>query len=63
MENYTQNAALMTIFKEKNLNAKTRVSKSRYSNNELSQKSIDKILIENGFQIVQEKTIRPTIAW
>jgi hypothetical protein len=55
MENYTQNEALMTIFKEKNLNAKTRVSKSRYSNNELSQKSIDKILIENGFQIVQEK--------
>lgn len=55
MENFTQREALTEIFKEKNLDAKTRVSKSRYQNDELSQKSIDKILEENGFQIVQEK--------
>lgn len=50
MKQYTQEEALTEIFSK---NKSLRVEKHRYKNNILAQKTIDTILKNNGFKIIQ----------
>ena len=43
------------IFGSHTLTAPERVIKSRYNKGTLSKKAIDQILLENGFEVIQEK--------
>ncbi len=55
MKNYKEKEAMDEIFGSKVLSATERMHKNRYIKGILSQKSVDKILFENGFEIMQEK--------
>jgi hypothetical protein len=55
MKNYEEKEAMDEIFNSKVLTSAERMNKNRYAKGTLSKKAIDKILIENNFQILQEK--------
>ena len=55
MKEYTQQEALVDIFKGKGLSKTMNVYRHRYSKGVLSQKAIDDILLVNGFEVVKEK--------
>ena len=51
----TEKDAMDQVFNSKTLTPSERVDKSRYTKGTLSQKAIDRILLDNGFRIIQEK--------
>ncbi len=55
MKNYKEQEAMEEIFNSRILSSAERVIKGRYNNGTLSKKAIDKILLENGFEIIQEQ--------
>ena len=55
VKNYQEKEAMDEIFSSHILSSSERVMKNRYIKGTLSQKSVDKILFENGFQVIQEK--------
>jgi hypothetical protein len=55
MTKFTQEEAIDSIFLKKDLSAAERTNKSRYIKGKLSQKAIEKILTDNGYNCIQEK--------
>ncbi len=55
MTKFTETEALDEIFNSKELTASQRVNKSRWLSGKLSQKLIDAIIKENGYNCIQEK--------
>ncbi len=54
MERFTQEEALKEIFSSKELSPNMVVYKHRYKNGKLAQKSIDDILKDNNFIVIQK---------
>ena len=51
----TEKDAMDQVFNSKTLTPSERVDKSRYTKGSISQKDIARILLDNGFRIIQEK--------
>lgn len=51
----SESEAMEEIFNSHILSASERTMKSRYNRGLLSKKAVDQILLDNGFEVVQEK--------